>query len=249
MCGRYRLSRRKQLIVPMPAEVRIYECKKCGIQLEQFRSDLSEFDLPEEDWRPRLCTKCRFLQRLNNSLAERHLSQPRPFGSPPEERLWHAMSEEFRRDEIHIFNQVCTIYSYTLDFYFAEFRLAVEIDGKAFHDSLKDAHRDDVHLRECGIKTLRFLPAKSGTPRPVSFLESGQPFRNKTGLLFQHCDQLNRKMERSAAGTICFERGYAPHLQEYLSRMARTNAFAADWLSYSGCFLIHSTKTLAASFT
>ena len=38
------------------------------------------------------------------------------------------------------------------------------------------------------------------------------------------------------------------HLQEYFSRMARTNAFAADWVSYSGCFLIHSTNTLAASF-
>jgi len=66
------------------------------------------------------------------------------------------MSEEFRRDEIHIFNQVTTIFNYTLDFYFAESRLAVEIDGKAFHDNLRDAHRDDVHRRECGIETLRF---------------------------------------------------------------------------------------------
>ena len=65
------------------------------------------------------------------------------------------MSAEFERDGIHIFNQVPTICNYTLDFYFAEFRLAVEVDGKHFHEIVSDAHRDDVHRRECGIETLR----------------------------------------------------------------------------------------------
>lgn len=137
----------------MPDKVHIFECKQCGTEFR--KAEIDPFDLPE-DWWPSLCVKCRSLGHLNNYLAERHFPQPKPFGSPPEERLWHAISDEFKQDEIHIFNQVPTIYEYTLDFYFAEFRLAVEMDGKAFHDSLRDAHRDDVHRREYGIETLRF---------------------------------------------------------------------------------------------
>jgi very-short-patch-repair endonuclease len=83
------------------------------------------------------------------------------------------------------FNQVPTFNSYTLDFYFAEFRLAVEVDGKYFHDVLSDADRDDVHRREFGIETLRFPAREVSDDSPGVLPESGRPFSNATGLLFR----------------------------------------------------------------
>lgn len=45
---------------------------------------------------------------------------------------------------------------YILDFYLPSRKLAIEVDGKKFHNPEKDAQRDSIIEYKLGIKTLRF---------------------------------------------------------------------------------------------
>lgn len=136
---------------------RAYNCKECGTLLRVVKDEitLELLDALGEGWLIDLCVTCRFHADLNRRLANRSLLPHAPFGSPPEEALWNALLKEFEREEVHIFNQVSTIFSYCLDFYFPQFRLAVEVDSHAFHEKAHDERRDAEH-NKYGIVTARF---------------------------------------------------------------------------------------------
>lgn len=108
-------------------------------------------------------------------LAERYLRNERADGLPPltpiEVRLLSAM-----RDRSLTPNVQFGIGRYRVDFAFPGHRLAVEADGRAWHDAERDASRD-AHLETLGWKTLRFTgseifrDAQGATDRIVSALE------------------------------------------------------------------------------
>ena len=91
--------------------------------------------------------------------------------SPPERVLWRELRDfgegipevlgfTFRAQEV--------IRGWIVDFWCEELRLAVEVDGAAFHDAEKDAMRDGV-MRRHGIAVLR-LAASTVLFRPGTAL-------------------------------------------------------------------------------
>jgi very-short-patch-repair endonuclease len=75
--------------------------------------------------------------------------------SPPEARLWNRLRE--RKPKTPVFRRQHPIGPYVLDFFCAEARLAVEIDGLS-HDSGDRPQRDasrDAWLRARGLTVMR----------------------------------------------------------------------------------------------
>lgn len=87
-------------------------------------------------------------------IAERYLRNERPDGLPPltpiEVRLLTAMRDSSLTPEVQF-----GIGRYRVDFAFPGQRLAIEADGRAWHDAERDAARD-AHLETLGWQTLRF---------------------------------------------------------------------------------------------
>ena len=76
--------------------------------------------------------------------------------TPQEQTLWYRLRD--RRLGGHKFRRQVAMQGYVLDFYCAESRLVVELDGGQHNEdahALKDRQRDAV-LGERGIKVLRF---------------------------------------------------------------------------------------------
>ncbi len=77
--------------------------------------------------------------------------------SPPEDVLFWAMSQ--RSLLIGVFSQQYKIGPYSVDFGFPDIKLAVEVDGKAYHSSPADLERDrrrTAYLAKCGWTVIRF---------------------------------------------------------------------------------------------
>ena len=77
--------------------------------------------------------------------------------TPPEARLWVAVRK--RASGLKVRKQH-PVGPYILDFYIAECRLAVEVDGQMHADDAQAAHdaRRDIWLAERGIRVMR-VPA------------------------------------------------------------------------------------------
>ena len=77
--------------------------------------------------------------------------------TPPEARLWVALRKRAAGLKVRKQHPVGP---YILDFYIAEARLAVEVDGQMHADDAQAAHdaRRDVWLAERGIRVMR-VPA------------------------------------------------------------------------------------------
>lgn len=93
------------------------------------------------------------LHRLRH-LAQLYLRRERPDGlpalTPIESILLDAMRARSLAPQVQY-----GIDRYRVDFAFPEYRLAVEADGRAWHDAARDARRDR-HLERLGWRTLRF---------------------------------------------------------------------------------------------
>jgi very-short-patch-repair endonuclease len=135
----------------------VMNCKTCGTLLrcseDSFEQEL--YGLLSDDYAFNNCATCRFHNGLNRKLAIREQKIDPPDISPPAEKLWLAIMDEFNGEGLHFYNEVPAHLSYRLDFYCPEVRLAIEVDGKEFHkDSQRDRRRDDEHS-DWGIKTIR----------------------------------------------------------------------------------------------
>lgn len=77
--------------------------------------------------------------------------QPLEFASPLEQRLCDALVDlgipPVRQHPV---------WPYTLDFYYPDEKLCVEVDGAAYHDSDRDRRRDRTLRLDHGISTRRF---------------------------------------------------------------------------------------------
>jgi very-short-patch-repair endonuclease len=71
----------------------------------------------------------------------------------PETTLWWLLRRN--RQQVH-FRRQHAVGPFILDFYCAEARLCVEVDGAAHSDSLDYDQRRTDWLREQGIKVIRF---------------------------------------------------------------------------------------------
>ena len=91
-------------------------------------------------------------------IAERYQRAPRTDGLPPltpiEDRLLSAMRSVELRPEVQY-----GIGRFRVDFAFPEVRLAIEADGRAWHDVIKDAARDN-RLKSMGWDVLRFTGSR-----------------------------------------------------------------------------------------
>jgi very-short-patch-repair endonuclease len=73
----------------------------------------------------------------------------------PEARLLKQLRKLSKSHKLRFRHQHPCL-GFILDFYLPSRKLAIEVDGKKFHDPERDAKRDNIIAYKLGIKTLRF---------------------------------------------------------------------------------------------